>query len=426
MKLAVPRSLRDDILKQLHNSPTAGHLGIKKTTERVRARYYWAGCRRDVERWCGACDKCGSRKKPNKTTRAQMKMYNVGAPMERIAIDVMGPLPLSEMGNKYVLVISDYFSKWTEAYAMPNQEAETVARIVVQEFVVRFGIPRQLHTDQGTNFESRLFREMCKILDIDKTRTTPLRPQSDGMVERFNRTLEAMLSMFVDLRQTDWDYYLPLVMMAYRSSVHESTGFTPNEMMLGREVLLPVDLLFGGHEPEEKGNDTTEYAQRLREAIHRVHQFAREHLKISTERQKKNYDHRLGNQTKYKTGDAVWLHNPQRKKGLCPKLQRTFEGPYLVTKQISDVIYRIQRGPRAKPKVVHHDRLKPYCGQEVSDWLVPDSEPANEPTPPVPPEEAITGPGLETDDPDPGLPLPEADQATSSQEKDSRPSRKAR
>ena len=125
-------------------------------------------------------------------------------------------------------------------------------------------------------------------MEIDKTRTTPLRPQSDGMVERFNRTLEAMLSKFVDGDQKNWDLYLPLLMMAYRSSVHESAGFSPNEMMLGCEVLL--DLVIGQAEPT--GISTTEYADRLSEQMERVPQFARQHLKLSSDRQKRNYDHR--------------------------------------------------------------------------------------------------------------------------------------
>ena len=107
-----------------------------------------------------------------------MKTYNVGAPMERIAINVMGPLPIIDRENKYVLVISDYFTKWTESSAMSNQEAETVADVVAREFVSRFGVPRQLDTDQGRNVESRLFQEMCRILEIDKIRTTPVRQQA--------------------------------------------------------------------------------------------------------------------------------------------------------------------------------------------------------------------------------------------------------
>ena len=127
--------------------------------------------------------------------------------MERIAIDVLGPLPTTEAGNKYILVIADYFTKWVEAFPLPNQEAKTVADKLVNEVVCRFGIPLIIHTDQGRNFKSALFTEMCQLLDIQKTRTTPYHPQSDGMVERFNGTLEMQLSKFVDYNQKVWDLH---------------------------------------------------------------------------------------------------------------------------------------------------------------------------------------------------------------------------
>ena len=284
---------------------------------------------------------------PRKKNRAPMKTYNVGAPMEIVALDVLGPLPESEQGNRHILVIADYFTKWTESHPMPNQEATTVAKLLVEEFVVRFGAPRQLHSDQGRNFESAVFQEMCRLLDIDKTRTTPLRPQSDGMVKRFNRTLEAMLSKFVTVNQKDWDELLPFVMMAYRSSVHESTGCSPSEMMLGRNVQLPVELLF--YRPQEEALDSpTEYAHRLQQRMERTH-LARDTLRIESDRQKRHYDHRA-DRGLYDVGDAVWLHNPTRKRGISPKLQRPWEGPYLVTTRIRDVVYRIQRTTKAKPK----------------------------------------------------------------------------
>ena len=144
--------------------------------------------------------------------------------MERIAIDILGPLPEIPRKNKFILVISDYFTKWTEMYPVPNQEATTVAEKLVSEFICRFGVPRQLHSDQGTNFASTVFAEVCRLLDIEKTRTTPLHPQSDGQVERFNRTLVEMLRGKIQQDQTDWNLRLPTCMMAYRGAVHESTG----------------------------------------------------------------------------------------------------------------------------------------------------------------------------------------------------------
>ncbi|PIK53794.1 Retrovirus-related Pol polyprotein from transposon [Apostichopus japonicus] len=141
------------------------------------------------------------------------------------------------------MVVADYFTKWVEAFPLKDQSAETVADTLVTDFVSRFGVPKQIHTDQGRNFESNLFKELCQLLGVDKTRTTPYHPQSDGMVERFNRTLEEMLAKVVDSDQKNWDKCIPLVMMAYRSSIHESTGHSPAEMMLGREIPLPVDYI---------------------------------------------------------------------------------------------------------------------------------------------------------------------------------------
>ena len=169
--------------------------------------------------------------------------------MQRVTLDILGPLPETERGNKYILVIGDYFSKWVEAYPVPDEKAETVAQKLVTEFACRFGVPLELHSDQGRNFESRVFAEMCEILGIKKTRTTPYNPKSDGMIERFNRTLIGMVSVMIEphKRQRDWDEKVALATFAYRASPHESTGETPNRLMLhvhvhvGREVFVPLD-----------------------------------------------------------------------------------------------------------------------------------------------------------------------------------------
>lgn len=132
--------------------------------ERVKQKCYWPRCRVDVQLWCSRCRLCSSRKDPTTRQKARLGKYIVGAPIERIAIDIMGPLVQSDCGNKYFFVAMDYFSKWPEAYALPNQEAKTVAGVLVNEFVCRFEVPLQLHSDQGTNFESAVFREMCNLL----------------------------------------------------------------------------------------------------------------------------------------------------------------------------------------------------------------------------------------------------------------------
>ncbi len=115
-----------------------------------------------------------------------MEIVRSGYPMERIAIDILGPLPKTERGHQYIVVIGDYFTKWTESHAIPNIEATTVATVLIEQVVSRFGVPRRIHSDQGLQFKGKLFLEMCSLLQIEKTRTTPYHAMSDGMVERFN------------------------------------------------------------------------------------------------------------------------------------------------------------------------------------------------------------------------------------------------
>lgn len=212
-----------------------------------------------------------------------MQLVPSGLPMDRIAADILGELPITAKGNRYILVVSDYFTKWTEAFAMPNMEAKTVAKIMVEEVFVRLGTPRIIHSDQGRQFESELFREVCRLFHIQKTRTTAYHPQSDGMVERFNRTLTSMLSAFVQENQTDWDEHIPYVMMAYRSAEHKSTQFTPNMLMLGRETTLPLDLQY--EMPEHMKEETpNEWVWILRERLERAHNVVRQHIEDAMNR----------------------------------------------------------------------------------------------------------------------------------------------
>ncbi|XP_038064778.1 uncharacterized protein LOC119735148 [Patiria miniata] len=368
--LVVPRSLRAEVFKQLHNDHTAGHLGINKMHAKVKSRFFVEDLRDSVVTWCTQCLQCAKRKPPPNRGRAPIRQQVSGVPMERVAIDITGPFPITETRkNRYILVITDYFSKWTEAFPLQDVTAQTVANVFVREFVSRFGVPRQLHSDQGRQFESRLFQEMCVLLGIDKTRTSPHHPQSDGQVERFNRTLKDMLSAYVAENQLDWDLHLPQVMMAYRASEHSSTGQTPNYLTFGREVELPVDVVL--RSPEEP-QEITEYAIHLRERMHEAHEKARVHLHKAAKHQKRNYQV-AGKPKCLEPGTAVMLTVEQRTVGLSPKLQPRWEGPYLVTEVLNDVNVRIQRGSRHKPKVVHINRLKRFVGEVDKSWWMPKS-----------------------------------------------------
>ena len=369
LHIVLPANFKRFVLNQVHNTVTGGHLGVRKTLSKIKQRYFWYKMRQDVKFWCTKCDICASKKAPCKKPKAPMKQYLVGAPWERMAIDILGPLPISVNNNRYLMVVQDYFSKWTEAIPIPDTEAVTVAKKFVERIVTIFGVPLSIHSDQGSNFESNVFKEMCIILGIHKTRTTPFRPKSDGMVEKSNSTIETMLSAFVSKHQRDWDEYIYLLMLAYRSSEHESLGTSPCSMLFGREVNLPVDLILGRPETEKSPLPLkTVYAYELSQKLEVIHKFARNKLKLSSDRMKRNYDVGTKMQT-FDAGDPVWLHNPRRVKGLCPKLQNNWEGPYIIVNKLNDVIYRIQKGPKMKPKVVHQDRLKPYLGENVPVWF---------------------------------------------------------
>ena len=163
-KIVLPRLMRSTVLSELHNSKTSSHLGVNKLLHKVQYRYYWVGLAADVRSWVRQCTVCARVKNPPKKSRAPLQQYTVGAPLERVAMDILGPLPETDRGNRYVLVVGDYFTKWIEAYPLPNQEANTIARVLVEQFICRYGVPKELHSDQGRNFESNLMMEVCKLL----------------------------------------------------------------------------------------------------------------------------------------------------------------------------------------------------------------------------------------------------------------------
>lgn len=181
--LVLPKVLLPIVFEQLHCSVTAGHSGTKKTFEKVKQRYFWFRMKSDIEHLVRVCDTCAKCKGPGKKNKAPMKVYSIGNPMERVALDIMSGLPRSNLGNKHILVIGDYFTKWVDAYPIKKMEATTIAQVLVERFVSQFGVPNKIHSDQGTSFESSIFKEVCTLLGIVKTRTSPYNPQSDGTIQ---------------------------------------------------------------------------------------------------------------------------------------------------------------------------------------------------------------------------------------------------
>lgn len=262
-------------------------------------------------------------------------------------------------------MVSDYFTKWTEAYPLKNIESQTVAKVLVEQFFCKYGVPEIVHSDQGRQYESRLFKDMCELLGIKKTRTTAFHPKSDGMVERFNKTLATMLSAYVSDYQQDWDKKLPYVLMAYRSSQHESTGYTPNMLMMGRETATPIDIMY--ELPNRlKPTNVHDWVWELRKTLEEAHANTRKITEQSMLRQKRYHDQNVVKK-KFEEGDKVLVYFPQRAVGKSPKLMSFWYGPYIIVKQHSDVTFKIRKETDTKTLVVHVDRLRPYGTQVLRD-----------------------------------------------------------
>jgi len=163
-------------------------------------------------------------------------------PLEIITADITGPLPRSSLQNKYALVVVDHFTKWVEIFPLRTQEATEVAKRLMK-VVCRFGIPDQILTDQGTNFQAELLEEIWNLLDVHKTRTTPYHPQCDGQSERFMRTIKEMITSYVSENQRDWDAKLEILTFAYNTATHEGTKHSPYYLMFGQKPKVPLDLI---------------------------------------------------------------------------------------------------------------------------------------------------------------------------------------
>ncbi|KRX14614.1 Retrovirus-related Pol polyprotein from transposon [Trichinella nelsoni] len=255
------------------------------------------------------------------------------------------------------MVVTDYFTRWVEAYALPNQKAETVARKLVQQFVCRFGTPMKLLSDQGTQFQGRLVTELCKLLGIEKIRTTAYHPQCDCMVERFNRTLAMMLTTAMEEAQDyDWETPIPQVCFAYNASVHETTGYAPFEMMFGRPPRLPVDAAFNKNMGKEMS--TSRYVEELAAHLRNAFAAARKHSAEEQKRQRYYYNRKAGNMN-YQTHEAVWLYCPVNKGKRNRKFATPWTGPFQIIEQFSGVNYRIRSiGSPRRTQLVHVNRLK--------------------------------------------------------------------
>ena len=344
-QIILPGSLRAKALKLGHEVPMAGHGGIRRTLHRLTASVFWYNIRADVKKFVAGCSSCLANKPKNQKCREGRGAVPVeGEPLKHWAADIL-ELPCSRDGYRYVLVVTDMFSKLVEIFPLKRHTALDIADCFLQ-IICRYGVMCSLLTDQGRNFESKLIKEVCNKLGVEKLRTSVYRPCCNGVTERFNRTLCEMLSHFAE--EPDWPALLPLLAAAYNTSTHSTTGFTPFELIHGgtaRTVLkaefdTPADLPQKTH---------SEYLQQLKQKLAKMREVAAEKIR------KEQASRTDQPEPVFKTGELVWCRNFTAKKGVKGKFDAKFEGPYRVM-QSRPPDYVIKKGK--KRRLIHGAHLK--------------------------------------------------------------------
>jgi len=364
----VPNHLIPKILKLFHEGHT--HLGINRMVETIKVRYYWKGMDRDVKEHIEKCVNCKLRKTYQRRPQVPIMKYNaVNRPLDRVHMDLIGPLPSTQNGNRYIMVIKDYLTKYVWLIPLKGKTATEVAEAYVTRFICQAGIPDMVVSDRGNEFVNSLMKNVSDIMGINRISTTPYNPRSDGFVENHNKTLKDQLFNYIDtLKQNDWDIFLPTVQLFYNTTVSLSTGYTPMLLMTGRESKMPsynhMEKTVGELQPEMLNN---EYVRGLVESMKNYH----EHTIDQTEKNKLRFNVRVKQPLKfveYEIGQKfMMVRRPvsafksiddEEAYKISMKLVERYEGPYIITKKISPILY--EANIEGSIKRVHAIHMKPF------------------------------------------------------------------
>ena len=359
-RLCIPQRLQAPLLLKSHMD--GGHRGGQNTYEQFTRKFYFPGAAAEAGLTVKLCHVCQRNKAPPKGQRAVLASDTVGTPFQKWSIDFVGPLPQSDLGHSYILTAKDCFTRWVEAFPTANMTAATVARTLEKELFARYGIPEQIHSDQGTQFTSELMREVYKELGIRGTTTPAYNPKSNP-VERSHRDLGQLLRACVNESPQDWESFLPDCLLAMRIAQNRSTGFSPFFLVYGRECVMPLDLMYGG--PPDQPVNPVKYVNGLRERLTTAFRLAREQQGEALRRARQQYTNQPPGGP-LAEGDKVWLYTPKTT-ARSRKLQKHWTGPWYVEQVITPVLFRIRSGPWNSNQMditAGLDRLRRYHTRE--------------------------------------------------------------
>uniref|UniRef100_A0A9J7ZNY9 Gypsy retrotransposon integrase-like protein 1 n=1 Tax=Cyprinus carpio carpio TaxID=630221 RepID=A0A9J7ZNY9_CYPCA len=290
-RLVVPRCQRGVLLMYAHDTPCAGHHATRATYDTLTQVAFWPGMQQDVAEYVRECLVCCQFTPANPNHRAPLQCRGITFPWSDLQIDWVGPLPRSTRGNKYFLTVVCQFTKWVECLPAPNDTAQTTAYLLMNHIFSRFGLPLRVNSDRGTHFTAEIMQQIWKCLGVQAKFHISHHPIASGQVERSNRAVVAMLKKYVSANQKDWDVKLPLVLMAIRATPQESTRVSPFELMTGRQMTLPLHLLYQpGDSNLVTAYTTFQYLDELHRHLKTTFAFAQQHLQKSAEGQKAYYD----------------------------------------------------------------------------------------------------------------------------------------
>ena len=355
-RIVVPAHLRQRILEEHHDSTFAGHFAAKKMSQRLRQYFYWDGLTSDVYKKCSSCVSCASVQGQGDRGRPPLVSIPVSGPFDCIGMDFV-ELDMSKQGNRYALVFQDYLSKWPEVYALADRKATTVAKCLT-DLAWKHGVPNKIIHDRAPEFLSEVLQETVELLGISQLPTSGGHPQTDGLVERFNRTLKQMLAKMVAKKGRDWDTLLGPVLLAYRATPHASSGMSPFYLLYGRHPQLPTALDF--QLPVQRfPTIETEYGRELVKELGQARAIAKQNIGKKQQEQKKHYDQRTKD-VKLRVGDLVMLKTEPRF-----RLDRSYKGPFEIKSLTStNAVIQLKDDSSAEEWNVSRQRLS-LCKSEM-------------------------------------------------------------
>ena len=341
-------SKRQSIITENHASALAGHKGVAKTYNRIRHYYFWKGMKKAVEDYIRRCEDCQKKKLVRVKTKQPMILTDTpGRAFDKIALDIVGPLPTTRNGHTYILTMQDLLTKYFVCEPLKQSTSVKVADAFIKKFICQFGAPRAILTDQGANFTGKFMKTIAQKFKIEQFRTTAFHPQTNGSLERSHLVLTEYLKMFIS-KYNDWDEWTDMAAFSYNTSVHEGTGYTPHELVFGKIARVPSRKRV----PEDFENETyNQYLSKLSIRMQELQTAAAEKLNQSKLRYKKYYDRHINAET-FRPGDSVFVLIEPRK----GKFGDQYSGPHTILEVIPSQNLKISW--KGKTKIIHANKAR--------------------------------------------------------------------